>query len=70
MNKNKFSVVISHIQNDLYAVVLKSWSIDNDGNKVDVASFNKAGVDIDTAHNLAINFVDKHNELKEDEDGK
>lgn len=67
MQKTKFSVVISEMSNDKYAVVLKAWTLDEEGKKVEKHSLTKAGIDIDVAHQLAIDFVDKNKEV---EDGK
>lgn len=67
MNKTKFSVVISHINQDQYAVVLKAWTLNEEGQRVDVDSLTKAGVDISTAHQLATDFVDKNSEVEDGE---
>lgn len=67
MAKVKFSVVISHITAEQYAAVLKAWTLDEDGQRVEVDSLVKSGVDISTAHQLAIAFVDKNTEVEDGE---
>jgi hypothetical protein len=64
MNKNKFSVVISHIQNDLYAVVLNAWYINEEGIRNNIDSLTKSGVSLDEAHKLTMLFIEKNQEVK------
>ena len=64
MKKVKFSVIISHIVNDMYAAVLNAWEINEDGSRKEIDSLNKSGISITEAHTLAVYFIEKNEGVK------
>jgi hypothetical protein len=40
----KHSIVVNHIQNDLYALVIRSWELDEEGNQINVVSLTKTNL--------------------------
>jgi hypothetical protein len=52
----KYSIVINHIQNDLYALIVRSWELDEEGNQINVNGY--------TLTNLTFNqVVEKINDI-------
>jgi hypothetical protein len=45
----KYSIIINHIWNDLYAVVLKSWSIDENGIETNIETSVKTDLTFEQA---------------------
>jgi hypothetical protein len=45
----KYSIIINNITDNLYAVVLKSWELDKDGNQINVNSLTKSGISLNDA---------------------
>jgi hypothetical protein len=45
----KYSIIINNITDNLYAVVLKSWELDKDGNQINVNSITKSGISLNDA---------------------
>jgi hypothetical protein len=56
----KYSIVISNIQDDLYALVCRCWEIDAEGNQVDVDYLNMVNLTIQQAQTYAVQFVENH----------
>lgn len=56
----KYSIVISNIQDDLYALVCRCWQIDSEGNQVNVDYLNMVNLTIQQAQTYAIQFVETH----------
>jgi uncharacterized protein affecting Mg2+/Co2+ transport len=56
----KYSIVISNIQDDLYALVCRCWEIDAEGNQVDVDYLNMVNLTILQAQTYAVQFVENH----------
>jgi uncharacterized protein affecting Mg2+/Co2+ transport len=56
----KYSIVISNIQDDLYALVCRCWEIDAEGNQINIDTLNKVGITIQQAQTYAVQFVENH----------
>lgn len=63
METTKFSVIISHFMDDLYAVVLKAWTLDENNQRVDKDSLTQTVTGISQAHQIAVDFVNRNTEL-------
>jgi hypothetical protein len=53
----KYSLILNHIENDLYAVVMKSWELNEDGEQINITSKSKVGLTLQQAIDLQINFT-------------
>lgn len=53
----KYSIIINNISANLYAVVLKAWNLDGEGNQVDVKSLTKAGIPLTEAMETTFKFM-------------
>lgn len=53
----KYSIVINCIKDDIYALVLKSWELDVNGNQINVKSVTKSNLTIEQAMSETQNFV-------------
>lgn len=56
----KYSIVISNIQDDLYALVCRCWKLDDEGNQIDIDSLNKVGITLQEAQTYASQFIQIH----------
>ena len=56
----KYSIVISNIQDDLYALVCRCWEFDTEGNQINVDTLNLVGITIQEAQTYAVEFVSTH----------
>jgi hypothetical protein len=56
----KYSIVISNIVNDAYAVVCKCWKIDEQGQQYNVSTLNISNVSITEAKDIAEKFIEQH----------
>jgi len=56
--KRKYSIIKNHIGNDLYALVLKSWLLDEEGKEIDVKSVVKSGLTLEQCNEEEIKFVE------------
>ncbi len=54
----KYSLILNHISNDLYAVVMKSWELNEDGEQINITSKTKVGLTLQQAIDLQINFIE------------
>jgi len=53
----KYSLILNHIGNDLYAIVMKSWGINEDGEQINITSKSKVGLTLQQAIDLQLNFI-------------
>ena len=53
----KYSIVISNIINDSYAVICKAWKLDQEGQEYDVRTLNKSNLTLEQAQLVADNFI-------------
>lgn len=53
----KYSIIINNITDNLYAVVLKAWDLDSEGNQVNVKSLTKAGIPLAEAMETTFKFM-------------
>ena len=53
----KYSIIINNITDNLYAVVLKVWDVDSEGNQINVKSEIKSGIRLQDALNITTNFL-------------
>ena len=53
----KYSFVVNEIQNDLYALVMTCWYLDQDGNRVEVKSQTEINKTLQECFDLAQAFV-------------
>ena len=53
----KYSLIINYIGNNQYAIVMKSWELNEDGEQINITSKNKAGLTLQQAIDLQINFT-------------
>jgi len=53
----KYSLILNHISNDLYAVVMKSWELNEDGEQINITSKSNAGLTLQQAIDLQLNFI-------------
>lgn len=56
--KRKYSIIKNHIGNDLYALVLKSWLLDEEGKEIDVKSIVKSGLTLEQCNEEELKFVE------------
>jgi hypothetical protein len=54
--KRKYSIIKNHIGNDLYALVLKSWLLDEEGKETDVKSVVKSELTLEQCDEEELNF--------------
>lgn len=54
----KYSLILNHIGNDLYAVVMKSWELNEDGEQINITSKSKVGLTLQQAIDLQLNFIE------------
>lgn len=54
----KYSLILNHIGNDLYAVVMKSWELNEDGEQINITSKNNVGLTLQQAIDLQLNFIE------------
>ena len=54
----KYSLILNHIGNDLYAVVMKSWELNEDGEQINITSKSNVGLTLQQAIDLQINFIE------------
>lgn len=53
----KYSLILNYIGNDLYAVVMKSWELNEDGEQINITSKTKVGLTLQQAIDLQLNFI-------------
>jgi hypothetical protein len=53
----KYSIIINNITDNLYAVVLKVWELDKEGNQINVKSLTKAGIPLAEAMETTFKFM-------------
>jgi hypothetical protein len=53
----KYSIIINNITDNLYAVVLKVWELDKEGNQINVKSLTKAGIPLAVAMETTFKFM-------------
>ncbi len=53
----KYSIIINNNTDNLYAVVLKAWDLDSEGNQINVRSEIKTGIRLQDALDLITNFI-------------
>jgi hypothetical protein len=53
----KYSLIINYIGNDQYAVVMKSWELNEDGEQINITSKSNVGLTLQQAIDLEINFT-------------
>jgi hypothetical protein len=53
----KYSIIINNITDNLYAVVLKVWELDKEGNQINVKSEIKSGIRLQDALSITTNFL-------------
>jgi hypothetical protein len=56
--KRKFSIIKNHIGNDLYALVMKSWLLDEEGAETDVHSIVKSGLTLEECNSEELKFIE------------
>lgn len=56
--KRKYSIIKNHIGNDLYALVLKSWLLDEEGKEVDAKSIVKSGLTFEQCNEEELKFIE------------
>jgi len=56
--KRKYSIIKNHIGNDLYALVMKSWLLDEEGKETDIKSVVKSGISLEQCNEEEIKFVE------------
>lgn len=54
--KRKYSIIKNHIGNDLYALVMKSWLLDEEGKETDIKSIVKSGITLEECDEEELNF--------------
>ncbi len=59
--ERKYSIVINNIQNDLYALVLKSWLLDNDNKEYDIKTETMVGISLTHCITITQNFINNGN---------
>ncbi len=57
----KFSFVSNCIEGDSYALVMASWKLDSEGNRIDTISETKTGLTLQQCFDEAVLFVEKNN---------
>jgi hypothetical protein len=58
--ETKYSFVSTCIEGDSYALVMVSWKLDADGNRVDQVSETKTGLTLQQCFDEAVIFVEKN----------
>jgi hypothetical protein len=53
----KYSIIINNITDNLYAVVMKVWELDKEGNQINVKSLTKAGIPLAEAMETTFKFM-------------
>lgn len=53
----KYSIVINCIRDDVYALVLRSWELDAEGQQINVQSVTKSNLTLEQAMSEAQTFV-------------
>jgi hypothetical protein len=56
--KRKYSIIINETGNDLYAVVLKSWLLDEEGKQIDVKTDISSGNTFEQAEDKRKKFCE------------
>jgi hypothetical protein len=54
----KYTIIISHTSKDMYAVVLKSFELNEDGNEVNVHSYSKSNKTLQECLTIQKDFID------------
>ena len=54
--KRKYSIIKNEIGNDLYALVMKSWLLDEENKQVDIKSVVKSGLTLEQCDEEELNF--------------
>jgi len=54
--KRKYSIIKNEIGNDLYALVMKSWLLDEEDKQVDIKSVVKSGLTLEQCDEEELNF--------------
>jgi hypothetical protein len=58
--ETKYSFVSNCIENDSYALVMTSWKLDSEGNRVDVVNETKTGLTLQQCFDEAVLFVERN----------
>ena len=58
--ERKFSFVSNCIEGDSYALVMTSWKLDSEGNRIDVINETKTGLTLQQCFDEAVIFVDQN----------
>ena len=58
--ERKFSFVSNCIEGDSYALVMASWKLDSEGNRIDVINETKTGLTLQQCFDEAVIFVDQN----------
>jgi hypothetical protein len=56
--KRKYSIIKNEIGNDLYALVLKSWLLDEEGKEIDIKSIVKSGLTFEQCNEEELKFIE------------
>ena len=59
--ERKFSFVSNCIEGNSYALVMVSWKVDAEGNRIDQVSETKTGLTLQQCFDEAVIFVEKNN---------
>ena len=59
--ERKFSFVSNCIEGDSYALVMVSWKVDAEGNRIDQVSETKTDLTLQQCFDEAVIFVEKNN---------
>jgi hypothetical protein len=59
--ERKFSFVSNCIEGDSYALVMVSWKVDAEGNRIDVVNETKTDLTLQQCFDEAVIFVEKNN---------
>lgn len=54
--KRKYSIIKNEIGNDLYALVMKSWLLDEEDKQVDIKSVVKSGLTLEQCDEEELKF--------------
>lgn len=57
----KFNIIINHLSNDLYAIVLKSFTLDEEGKQTNIETLVKSGLTFQESLTLQNNFINGNN---------
>jgi hypothetical protein len=58
--ERKFSFVINCIEGDSYALVMASWKLDIDGNRIDTVNETKTGLTLQQCFDEEVLFVEQN----------